>query len=352
MVAQEHPSVDIRAGLHPGTEHEASAERRGLMPGKLVSVILLNYNAITFIDPLFESLESQTYRPIEVLLFDNGSVDGSVEYVQGRYGEVSIYKMGRNTGFSLPNNEGIRKAKGDYILTMNMDVVIERSFIEEMVRAIETDPRVGWVAGKMLKLTREGEKSPEIDCLGHHMTRFRYATETDYSVPFHWADYAVPRPVFGASACAALYRRTMLEDVALAGEYFDEDFFAFWEDVDLDWRAQQRGWTCLFTPRAVGYHVRGGSGLIGKPELTACMLSNRFLTMVKNDRLVHLLRDMGPIARRTLRDLLVCLRDNPRALPLAAIRVIRLLPRMLSKRMTIKRRCLVSQAHMRSLIRS
>lgn len=352
VTVRAHPFVDAGAGLHFATEDEANEGRRSPMSRTLVSVILLNHNSMTFIDPLFESLWSQTYRPVEVLLFDNGSVDGSVEYIRKRYGEVSIYEMGWNTGFSLPNNEGIRKAKGDYILTLNMDIVIERNFIEEMVSAIETNPRVGWVAGKMLKLTREGGKSPEIDCLGHHMARFRYATETDYSVPFRWEDYAVPRAVFGASACAALYRRAMLEDVALGGEYFDEDFFAFWEDVDLDWRAQQRGWMCLFTPLAVGYHVRGGSGLAGRPEIAACMLSNRFLTMVKNDRLAHLLRDMGPIARRTMRDLSRCLLDNPRALPRAVLRLIRLLPRMLRKRRAIKRGCLVSQAYIRSLVRS
>ena len=321
------------------------------MSKQLVSVILVNYNSMGFIQPLCESLSCQTYRPVEVLLFDNGSVDGSVEYLKRRHGEISIYEMGRNTGFSLPNNEGIRKAEGEYILTLNMDVVIEPDFIAEMVNAIETDPRVGWVAGKMLKLTCEGVKSDEIDCLGHHMARFRYATETDYSVPFRWEYYSTLRPVFGASACAALYRRAMLEDVAPDGEFFDEDFFAFWEDVDLDWRAQQRGWTCLFTPKAVGYHVRGGSGLGSRPEIAACYLSNRFLTMIKNDDLVHLAQDIWPIARRTARDLAVALRDNPRMLPIALFRVIRLLPRMARKRRAIKRRCPVSRAHIRSLIR-
>ncbi len=321
------------------------------MSEKLVSVILLNYNSMKFIDPLFESLRAQTHQPVEWLLFDNGSVDGSVEYVRKRYDEISIYEMGRNTGFSLPNNEGIRKAKGEYILTLNMDVVIERDFIAEMVSAIESDPRVGWVAPKMLKLTSEGTKSAEIDCLGHHMARFRYATETDYSMPFQWDDYASPRRVFGASACGALYRRAMLEDVALHGEFFDEDFFAFWEDVDLDWRAQQRGWVCVFTPKAVGYHVRGGSGVSGRPEIAACVLSNRFLTMAKNDDLLHVFQDIWPIAGRTMRDLAVCLLENPKALLLAAGRVLRLLPCMLRKRRAIRERRLVPPASIRSMIR-
>ena len=123
------------------------------------------------------------------------------------------------------------------------------------------------------------------------------------------------------------------------------------EDVDLDWRAQQRGWICLFTPRAVGYHLRGGSGLSARPEIAACLLSNRFLTMIKNDDLVHIARDVWPIARRTMRDVAVCLLDNPRALPLAVLRVIRLLPRMVQKRKAVRRYRLVSPAYIRSMIR-
>jgi GT2 family glycosyltransferase len=321
------------------------------MSRKLVSVILLNYNSMRFIDPLVESLRAQTYEPVEVLLFDNGSVDGSVRHVRSCYPEISIYEMGRNTGFSLPNNEGIRKAKGDYILTLNMDVVLEPDAVAELVNAIETDPRIGWVAGKMLKLTPDGERTDEIDCLGHHMARFRYATETDYSVAFRWEDYASPRPVFGASACAALYRRAMLEDVAPDGEFFDEDFFAFFEDVDLDWRAQQRGWICLFTPKAVGYHVRGGSGLARRPEIAACLLSNRFLMMVKNDDVIHVAQDAWPIARRAARDLAVWLRENPRAVPLALVRFVGLLPRMVRKRRVIRQRRLVPSSSLRSMIR-
>ncbi|MBI2883476.1 MAG: glycosyltransferase family 2 protein [Candidatus Methylomirabilis oxyfera] len=318
--------------------------------GTRVSIILLNYNSMRFIDPLLESLSRQTYGPFEILLFDNGSVDGSIAYVKRCRPEISVYEMGRNTGFSLPINEGIRRARGDYLLILNMDVVIEHTFIEAMVNAIETDARVGWVAGKMLKLTAQG-KSAEIDCLGHHMARDRYAKETDYSVPFRWEDYAAIRPVFGASACAALYRRAMLDDVAPDGEFFDEDFFAYFEDVDLDWRAQQRGWVCLYTPGAVGYHVRGGSGLSRQPEIAACQLSNRILTMLKNDDLGHILQDIRPITRRTLRDVAVCWLDNPRVLWRALVRVVRLLPRMMQKRRTIRKRRLVSPAYLRSMIR-
>jgi len=297
------------------------------------------------------SIFNQTYPAIEVLLFDNGSHDGSVEYVNTHYPAVQIIELGRNVGFSAPNNEGIRRAKGPYILTLNTDVVIEADFIDEMVKAIETtDENVGWVAGKMLKLTSNG-RTDEVDCLGHHMARSRYATETDYSRPFRWEDYSQYRFVFGASACGALYRREMLEDAAIHGEVFDEDFFAYFEDVDLDWRAQQRGWKCLFSPKAVGYHVRGGTGLIKRPEIAACYLSNRILVMIKNDEITHVLEDTWPIVRRFARDLVVTLMENPKAVLLALGRICRKTPGMLRKRRIIRRRRLVSTKYLRGLIR-
>ncbi len=342
----------IEAGGHDGgtrAKGEADAAPTRSAP-HLVSVILVNYNGLRFIEPLFESLRRQTYRPLEIRFFDNGSTDGSAEVVATRYPEVKVVQMDRNTGYSFPVNEGIRQSAGEYVLVLNVDVVLTERFVEEMVRALEDDPTVGWVAGKVLKLTESGI-SEEIDCLGHHMSRGRYATETDYSRPFRWSDYAQKRFVFGASACAAMYRRTMLEDVRLDGEYFDEDFFAYFEDVDLDWRAQQRGWKCVYTPYAVAYHMRGGSGLIRRPSIAACYLANRWLMLVKNDEVAHLLRDFAPFAYRLARDLWAYGRRNPGALPLAAARFARYVPGILRKRRSIKAHRAVPRAYLQALIR-
>ena len=145
---------------------------------KLVSVILVNYNCKKYMEKLLESLRLQSYSPTEVLIFDNGSTDGSLEYICTDYPEAQVFKMGENTGFSRPNNLGIQKSKGDYILTLNFDLVLEKDFIEQMVMAIESDSTIGWVAGKMMKLTSNG-KSDRIDSLGHHMTRERCARSID-----------------------------------------------------------------------------------------------------------------------------------------------------------------------------
>jgi GT2 family glycosyltransferase len=183
------------------------------------------------------------------------------------------------------------------------------------------------------------------------MSRTRYATETDHSRPFDWRHYDSERFVFGASACAALYRSSMLDDLRLDGEYFDEDFFAYFEDVDMDWRAQLRGWKCVYAPRAVGYHMRGGSGLIKRADIAACYLANRWLMLVKNDTLRHFSEDLIPFSIRLARDVWVYLTAQPSAVLLAVKRTIELLPGMLAKRRTIQQRRVVGRAYVRSLIR-
>jgi len=143
----------------------------------------------------------------------------------------------------------------------------------------------------------------------------------------------------------------MLEDIAVGNEYFDEDFTAYWDDVDLDWRAQLMGWKCLYAPDAVGYHVRGGSGLQKKPGIAAYHLANRFLLVVKNDQFRNLLEDAAPFILRSIVDLRLQVNSSPVAVALALRIFLRNLPRALIKRRLIQRRRRVSFSYIRSLIR-
>jgi GT2 family glycosyltransferase len=310
----------------------------------------VNSNGAKFLQPLFDSLRRQTHPVSEVFFFDNASTDSSVELAQSLYAAVKVVRFDRNMGYSYPVNEGIRMSAADYVLVLNVDVILEDGFVEELVHALERNLTAGWASGKLLKLTPAG-KSGQIDCLGHHMSRGRYATETDYSRPFDWNDYQRDRFVFGASACAALYRRSMLRDIELFVEYFDEDFFAYFEDVDLDWRAQLRGWKCLYVPTAVGYHMRGGTGLIKRPEIAACYLANRWLMLVKNDQVGHLLPDVLPFVSRFARDVWSCLRANPMVLYLGAGRFVKYLPAIWRKRGVIQKTRLTPLTYVRGLIR-
>jgi len=315
----------------------------------LVSIIMVNYNCGKYVDSLFDSLFKQTEKNFEVLIFNNKSDDGSLNRIREACPSATIIDMNGNAGFSVPNNKGISMAQGEYVLCLNFDVILENTFIEEMINAIKTDLRIGSVAGKVLRLV-DGNKSDSIDCLGHYMTRSRYAVEKDYSVEFSWDDYQCEKYVFGTSACAALYRREMLFDIAINGEFFDEDFFAYFEDVDIDWRAQLRNWRCIYTPKAVAYHERNGTGLIKHPEIAACLLSNKFFMMVKNDKLIDILTDIIPIVHRTIIDYMCYAKENPKAITLSVKRIISLLPKMLKKRRYIQNNILVKRAYLRSFI--
>jgi glycosyltransferase involved in cell wall biosynthesis/GT2 family glycosyltransferase len=354
---RDHPV--LRAVLGKGVEKperldgEASASQAALplVPG-LVSVVLVNWNGLHLLEKFMPSLAAQTYQALEIFMVDNGSTDGSFQWVCANYPHVKIIELGRNRGFSVPNNIAIRQSRGEYVLTLNTDMLVEPDFIERLVKAVEVDPSAGWAAPRLQGLTRDFQKTQAIDCFGHHMTTTRFAREADCSVPFSWDYYNVPRYVFGASACGALFRRSMLEDVALDGEYFDEDFFAYFEDVDLDWRAQLRGWRCLYVPDAVGYHIRGGTGLKSRtPSIAACEYSNRYLMMIKNDLFTHILQDIRPVVAKSYRMTVDYLRNNPKALVIGLFRVARLAPKMCLKRFKVQAGRKVSRKYMRGMIR-
>jgi GT2 family glycosyltransferase len=296
-----------------------------------VSVILLNYNCGRFIAPFFKSLKNQTLLPREILLFDNGSSDGSLEFVAREYPEVLIIKNGKNLGFSAPNNQGIRQTISEYVFISNFDVVLEPTFIEQMVIPFMQDSKIGWVAGKIYKLGPEGP-TREVDCFAHHMQRDRYANALSIKRPNPEDPYyREPGIRWGAPACCALYRRQMLEAIAHDGEYFDEDFFAYFEDVDLDWRANLQGWKCYYQPSAVAYHLREGTKGVLEPKIMAGLFINRFFMMIKNDRLQDVLRDVVPILRGTSFALYRMFKECPWA-SLHVLSKLRLILRMMSKR--------------------
>jgi GT2 family glycosyltransferase len=313
-----------------------------------VSAVLVNLDCGPLLDLVLPSLARQTWPGLDVLVVDNGSSDGSVERIEREFPAVRVLRLGRNTGFSAALNAGIRATRGEYVLSLNFDVVLEPGFVAALVDALERHPEAGWAAGAMRQLSRERAVVDAIDCYGHWMLPSRYVYGCD-PARRRPEEYPGECLVFGASACAALYRRRMLEDLALDGQVFDEDLFAYFEDVDLDWRAQQRGWRCIFTPAARGAHMRGGTGLHRRPEVAALPIANRFLVMLKNDEASAVARHLGPIVRRTLRDVALHLRAHPRSLPIALGRLLRFAPRMLAKRRRLRGARRASRAYLASL---
>jgi GT2 family glycosyltransferase len=214
----------------------------------LVSVIIVNFNGRRFLQDCLSSILDQAYSPFEVILVDNASQDGSVEFIQENFPSVKIFIQKENLGFAGGSNAGIREARGEFILTLNNDTIVPHDFISELVKPMMQDPSVGMCASKMV--FPDGRINSTAICI----SRSGAAWDRGRGEPDH-GQYDVAEEIFGPCAGAALYRRSMLDEIGL----FDEDFFLFMEDVDLAFRARLAGWKCWYVPTARVVHIHGGT---------------------------------------------------------------------------------------------
>jgi GT2 family glycosyltransferase len=255
-------------------------ETEPLTPG-LVSAIVVNWNGRRFLEGCLDALNAQDYRPIETIVVDNGSVDGSVDVLERRP-DVRLIRNARNLGFAAANNQGLQTAVGEYVLLLNADATLEPTYVSSLVAALRRDPQLGSATGKLLRPADPGTVRV-VDSTGHVIFRNDWAANRGENEPDSPA-HDRPGEVFGVCAAAALYRRAMLDDVTVDGEVLDSSFFAYLEDVDLDWRAQLRGWRSWYEPAARATHYRGGSGSRLSVEIQRHIFKNRILMIIKNER--------------------------------------------------------------------
>ncbi|BAF59265.1 MAG: glycosyltransferase family 2 protein [Pelotomaculum sp.] len=239
------------------------------MSAPLASVVIPNWNGRMLLQTCLASLRRQTCRDFEIIVVDNGSSDGSAEMIQACYPEVRLIRLSRNEGFSRAINRGIRAAAGKYIALLNNDTEADPKWLGELIKALEQNPEAGFCASKMLNFFQRNL----IDNAGDRLAFYGNITgkgEIDAG------QYDRPRWLFSACAGAAIYRREMLMETGL----FDEDFFAYYEDVDLGLRAQLMGYRCLYVPTAVVYHIHQAT--------SDRMPARRFLFLQRNIVFVHL----------------------------------------------------------------
>ncbi len=252
----------------------------------MVSVTIVTWNSEQCLSECFASLEGQDYPELEVSIVDNASTDGTRTLLRAVESRWRVIYNASNIGFAAGQNQAIRASAGEWVLCLNPDVVLSPDFVSQLVKAVEGQPYVGAVCGKLLRWdpSAEPHKTKIIDSTGIYFTRNmrhldRGAEETDHG------QYDRVQYVFGASGAAAMFRRDFIEAVSVEDQFFDEEFFAFREDGDLAWRAQVMGWKCLYTPAAVAWHVRRVT-----PERRADLplainwhsVKNRFLMRGKN----------------------------------------------------------------------
>ena len=237
----------------------------------LVSVIIVNFNGKRFLQDCLSSILKQTHTPFEVILVDNASHDGSVGFIQEHFPQVRIFIQKENLGFAGGSNAGIREARGEFILTLNNDTIVPPDFISEIIKPMIPDPSVGMCASKMV--FPDGRINSTAICISRSGAAWdRGGGEQDHG------QYDTSEEVFGPCAGAALYRRSMLDEIGL----FDEDFFLFMEDVDLAFRARLAGWKCWYVPTARVVHFHGGTANAGSDAAIYYGNRNILWYVVKN----------------------------------------------------------------------
>lgn len=218
-----------------------------------VSVVTPNFNGKKFLKDYFDSLNSNSANIGEVIMVDNGSDDGSVDFIKSypKNFEFKLIENKENLGFAKAANQAIKASKYPYIYSLNNDVKLEENTIEELLKLIETDDKIFSISSKMIQMDR-----PDlIDDAGDEYTLLGYTKKRGDNKPVQ--DFNQACEIFSSCGGAALYRKSILDEIGL----FDENFFAYMEDVDLGYRAKIEGYKNLYCPGAIVYHK--GSGTSG-----------------------------------------------------------------------------------------
>ncbi len=243
-------------------------------PNPIVSVVIVNWNGKHLLKECLDSLFAQSMRDVEIVLVDNGSEDGSAEYVREQYPSVRVIDLPKNLGFAGGNNAGMRIAQGKYIALLNNDAKADDAWLENLVYEAESSPpAVGMWASKILSY----DSPAVLDNVGlliypDGLGRGKGRLERDEG------QYDKPGEALSPSGCAGLYRGEMLAEIGL----FDEDFFAYADDVDIGLRARLAGWGCRYVPSAKVYHKYSASSAAYSPFKAFLVERNRIWVLFKN----------------------------------------------------------------------
>ncbi len=244
----------------------------------VVSINIVTWNSMKFLPDLLETIFKQTYQDFVVRVIDNASTDGIEAFLREAYPQVAFLRNQRNLGFCDAHNQGIRLvvdhcAKEDlddrFVLVCNPDILMSETFLEELMRGVHVGPKnIGSFGGKLLRafgenladeVLMETVHSDLIDSTGLNPHKNRTVTDRGAGERDD-GQYDGQTEVFGISGACVLYRLSALESVRYNDEFYDHDFFAYKEDVDMAWRLQHAGWESRFIPHAIAHHYRGMYG--------------------------------------------------------------------------------------------
>lgn len=319
-----------------GAEGCAAVSVRGT-----VSIHIVTYNSAEDIEGCLACVRNQSYPIDKIVVLDNASGDGTPELL-GHIGQgLDVVLSPKNTGFAGGQNLVLSRSDADYALVLNPDVRLHPDYVRRLVELLECCPEAGSATGMLVRQPAAGMVDSEglpqavrawldhlpaealIDSTGLAIDVARQARDRGAGEPA--AAWLQGGETFGVSGAAAMYRRSMIKHISLGGEFFDETFFAYKEDVDVAWRARLLGWTALYEPKARALHARGwkeGDRFAVSPFVRMHSYQNRFYTLLKNERSLLRLPVIAAIEITKLgyilfkeRDLLGCWAEIAHKLP-------------------------------------
>ena len=247
-----------------------------------VTIILLNWNGLKYVEKCVESVINQTHENIEFIIVDNASTDGSIQKIQKKYQLFRYILNKSNWGFAKGMNQGIEISKGKYVLLLNNDVYLDSNYIKEGLSRIQKDEKIGFIGG--LEYIWKDDKLTDklhISCGPMYLRKRMQMTRKN--------NFYDEQVCFGITGSFPIVRKKMLDDIfSVSGYYFDEDFETGWEDTDMRFRAFLRGWGTLYYPKIRAWHVLSASDE-GKIRLTqknskyqVRIFRNRYFVILKN----------------------------------------------------------------------
>ena len=252
----------------------------------LVSIVVITWNSEPYLERCLKGIAGQTHADHELIVVDNASTDASLSMVEPH--ATKIIRNDTNRGFAAAANQGIAAARGDFILLLNPDCFLEAGYCSELVTSLNlAGERFGSATGALML----ADTPHKFDSRGIRMTRSGRHFDIDQGVEEYDTGDA---EVFGVSGAGGMYRRTFLDDVAIDGEAFDEDFFAYREDADIAWRGRLFGWRAMYVADAIAHHVRRVTPAARRylpAFINMHSVKNRFLLRMKNEGLYLAIRN-------------------------------------------------------------
>ncbi len=327
-----------------------------------VAVHIVTWSSLKTIGEALASLRGQTYRNMSILIVDNGSTDGTLEFIKKEFPEAHLLRNFKNLGFARAHNQAIEftehraATRGDdetVVLVMNPDVVIEETCVEELVSTLARHKEAAGVGAKLLRLKREENpdsgfrdsiKTDIVDSVGLKIWKSRRVTDRG-SGERDCGQYESEEEVFGISGALVLYRLRALHAVSGQQGFFDNNFFAYKEDVDISWRLRRAGFSFWYAPKAIAYHIRGvggteQAGIIKVMKARSSRSSfvrefsarNHWLTIFKNDSPVNVFLHLPYILPYELGKLGYYLLREPKTF-FASLSSLKYAPKILWQRM-------------------